>query len=135
MIITLCASLKFNEQIEDAKARLEALGHTVYIPIKVPGVDYWSADGQQRVSVKQAQDLISEHMKKIEKSDAILVINISKHAITNYIGANTFIEMGFAHYLKKKIFVLNPLPDQPYIIEELLSMQPLIINNELDKIK
>jgi hypothetical protein len=134
MIITLCASLKFNDQINDIKTKLEALGHTVNVPIKVPGVDYWSANGQKRVEVKQSQDLISEHMKKIKASDAILVINISKHEIANYIGANTFIEMGFTHYLKKKIFVLNPLPDQPYIIEELLSMKPIIIDNELKKI-
>jgi hypothetical protein len=134
MIITLCASLKFSEQIEDIKNKLEKLGHSVYIPIKVPGVNYWDTNGEKRVAVKQSQDLISEHMKKIEKSDAILVINISKHEIANYIGANTFMEIGFAHYLTKKIFILNPLPDQPYIIEELLSMKPIIIDNELEKI-
>jgi len=73
-------------------------------------------------------------MKKIEQSDAILVANYTKKDIENYIGANTFMEIGFAHYLKKKIFLLNSIPDQPYIREELESVDTVVLRGDLSKI-
>lgn len=78
---------------------------------------------------------MSEHMKKIEKSDAILVVNITKNDIENYIGANTFAEMVFSDYKKKKIFVLNPLPKQAFIKDEIESMETVVINGNLSQIK
>jgi len=134
MTITICASLKFWDETLELKSKLEKLGHTVYTPIKVDGVDYWEEDGSKRVAAKKTQDLISEHMKKIEQSDAILVANYTKKDIENYIGANTFMEIGFAHYLKKKIFLLNSIPDQPYIREELESVDSTVLNGDLSKI-
>jgi hypothetical protein len=73
-------------------------------------------------------------MDKIEKSDAILVANYTKKEIENYIGANTFLEIGFAHHIGKKIYFLNPIPDQPYIREELEAVEPVVLNGNLDKI-
>ena len=134
MKITICASLKFWDETLKLKAGLEELGHTVYTPIKVESVDYWEEDGSKRVDAKKAQGLIGEHMKKIENSDAILVANYTKKDVENYIGANTFMEIGFAHYLKKKIYFVNPLPDQLYIKEELESVEPIILNGDLGKI-
>jgi len=134
MTITICASLKFWDETLELKSKLEKLGHTVYTPIKVDGVDYWEEDGSKRVAAKKTQDLISEHMKKIEQSDAILVANYTKKDIENYIGANTFMEIGFAHYLKKKIYLLNPIPHQPYIREELESVDTVVLRGDLSKI-
>ena len=57
----------------------------------------------------------------IQKSDAILVLNLTKNGIENYIGGNTFLEMGFAHVLEKKIFVYNKLPDVGYKDEILMN--------------
>ncbi len=134
MTITICASLKFWDETLELKAGLEKLGHIVYTPVKVEGVDYWEEDGSKRVAAKKTQDLISEHMEKIEKSDAILVANYTKKDIENYIGANTFMEIGFAHHLKKKIFFINPMPNQPYIKEELESVEPIILEGDLSRI-
>jgi hypothetical protein len=135
MIITICGSLKFFDEEVKIKEELEKLGHTVHMPVKVPELDYWEKDGASRVEAKQNLNLMGEHMKKIENSEAILVANLSKPEIENYIGANTFMEMGFAHYLGKKIFTLNPLPNQPYIREELDSINPTILNGNLESIK
>lgn len=135
MIITICGSLKFFDEEVKIKEELEKLGYTVHMPIKVPNLDYWEKNGVSRVEAKQNLNLMGEHMKKIENSEAILVANLSKPEIENYIGANTFMEMGFAHYLGKKIFTLNPLPNQPYIREELESINPIILNGNLEGIK
>lgn len=79
--------------------------------------------------------LIDEYLGKIDQSDAILVINITKKRIKNYIGANTFLEMGYAYHLKKKIYTLNPLPNQKYILDELLTFDPIVLRGNLKLVK
>lgn len=135
MTITLCGSIKFMDQMEEARKKLEKLGHRDLMPIKAKEVDYWSKDNSSRVAAKKKYGFIEEHMDKIAKSDAILVVNITKGEIQNYIGANTFLEIGFAHYLKKKIYFLNPIPNQPYIIDEIETVEPVIINGDYSEIK
>jgi translation elongation factor EF-Ts len=134
MIITICGSIKFFDQMVGIQKELEELGHTIYMPVKAPGVDYWSKDNTSRVEAKKDLELISEHFKKIEKSDAILVVNITKGDVENYIGANTFLEIGYAHYIGKKLYLLNPTPDQPYILDEIQTVDPIVLNGDLTKI-
>lgn len=111
---------------------LESAGHTVYMPIKADGVDYWAEDGTSRVEAKKELDLISKHMDKIQKSDAIIVANYTKRDIENYVGANTFAEMMYAHYVQKKIYLVNPKPEQSYIRDELDSMDLVLLNGDLN---
>lgn len=134
MTITVCGSIKFFDQMVTIQKELEELGHVVYMPVKAPGVDYWSEDNTSRVKAKKSLELIGEHFKKIEKSDAILVVNTTKGDIVNYIGANTFLEIGYAHYIDKKLYLLNPIPDQPYILDEIQTVEPIVLNGDLTKI-
>lgn len=120
--------------MSDIQEELEKLGHTVLMPVKAPGVDYWEADNTKRVAAKKGLELINEHFDKIERSDAILVVNLTKGDIVNYIGANTFLELGFAHYRDKKIFLINPIPVQPYIIDEILTIDPVVLDGDLSAI-
>ena len=135
MKITICGTLKFMDKMREIQKNLESLGHTVLMPIWLDNVDYWSKDNTSRVKAKRSLKLIDEHMDKVKQSEAILVVNVTKGDIKNYIGANTFIEIGFAHYLGKKIYILNPLPDQPYIKDELEAINPFVLNNDLTKIR
>jgi nucleoside 2-deoxyribosyltransferase len=82
---------------------------------------------------KIEHDVIRTYFKKISDSDAILVLNYKKKEIENYIGGNTFLEIGFAHVLNKKIYLLNPIPEMHYK-DELVAMQPIVINGDLGKI-
>jgi nucleoside 2-deoxyribosyltransferase len=135
MIIAICGSIKFYNEMVDVQHKLEKLGHEVLMPNKAEGVDYWAKDNKSRVEAKKKFRFIDEHLDKIEKSDAVLIVNITKKDVVNYIGANTFLEMGFAYYRKKKIFTLNPLPDQPFIVDELLTFEPIVLNGHLEDIK
>lgn len=135
MTITICGSIKFFDDMVKIQKDLEARGHTVLMPVKADGVDYWAEDNTSRVQAKKTLELINEHFHKIEQSDAILVVNMTKKDIENYIGANTFLEIGFAHYRDKKIFLLNPVPDQPYIIDEIQTIDPIVIDGNIDNIK
>lgn len=135
MKITICGSIKFMDEMIKAQKRLERMGFKVYMPVQAKGVDYWAEDNTERVEAKKKFRFIDEHMDRIEKSKAILVVNVTKGDTKNYIGANTFLEMGFAYYRKKKIYLLNPLPNQKYIIDELLTFSPIVLNGKFSLIK
>lgn len=135
MIITICGSIKFMDDMLSAQKVLEKSGHKIYMPVKAKGVDYWSKDNSSRVIAKKNLNLIGRHLDHIERSDAILVVNITKGKKKNYIGANTFLEIGFAHYRKKKIYFLNPIPRQSYILDEIQTAEPTVIHGDLSKIK
>ena len=70
----------------------------------------------------------------MQGGEAILVANYEKNGVPNYIGANTFLEIGFAHVLGQKIFLLNPLPENSYIKTELEAVRPVVIHGDLSKI-
>jgi len=135
MKIVICGSIKFFEQMVEIQRRLEDLGHAVLMPVKFEGVDYWGENNQSRVEAKRKFGAISRHFDKIKKAEAILVVNLDKNEIKNYIGANTFLEIGFAYYLKKKIFLLNPIPEQGYIEDEIQTVEPTVLNGNLGGIK
>ena len=136
MKICICCSLSFTDKVKEIAGKLDELGHEVFLPNGVI-IDAIHKSDFDPVEAKRGNgyDFIREHFKKIEESDAMLVCNFTKNGIDNYIGANTFLEMGFAYYIKKPIFVLNPLPDYKYINDELLNFDVKIINGDLSRIK
>lgn len=143
MKIAICGSLSFATKMDGLRKSLKNIGHDVYVPFsaeKIINGEYSLEDienkknsgGFEKIVIEN--DAIRKWQKVIEKSDAILVANYEKRGIENYIGGNAFLEMGFAHILFKKIFLLNPVPEISYK-DEILSMQPLVINNDLFLIK
>ena len=70
----------------------------------------------------------------MQGADAILVLNLDKKGIQNYIGGNTLMEIGFAHVLNQKIFLYNPIPNIDLYKTEIEAMKPIIINKDLNKI-
>lgn len=129
--------MQFHTEMSRAQLDLQTMGHTVYVPKSIElmetiGYVHPTID-EAKVEAKIEHDFIREHFKKIEKSDAILVLNYDKKGIANYIGGNTFLEIGLAYWLGKKLFLLNPIPDMDYITE-LHAMQPIVIHGDLAKI-
>ncbi len=119
--------MKFATEMQDCVLELEKLGHSVYAP---EVTDSKPEDFQKRID----NDFIYKHYLEIEKADVILVFNKTKDERINYIGANSFLEMGFAHILKKKIYLLNPIPKQDYIYDEVMAFQPVVLNGNLKEI-
>lgn len=136
MKICICCSLSFTDEVKKIADRLHELGHEVLLPNGVI-IDAIYKPDFDSVKAKRGNgyDFVREHFKKIEESDAMLVCNFTKNGIDNYIGANTFLEMGFAYYIKKPIYALNPLPDYKYINDELLNFDVKVINGDLSEIK
>jgi nucleoside 2-deoxyribosyltransferase len=143
MKIVICGSLDFVTEMKKAADELSQAGHSVILPKSAEMVlggeltkeklAEENLDASKRVERKLAINAIKRHYEKIKQSDAVLVVNITKKNIENYIGGNTFLEMGFAHVLDKKIFLYNPTPQMSYS-DEILAMQPMILNGDISKI-
>lgn len=130
--------MQFHEEMRQTKKALEEMGHTVFVPKSIDLMDtegyVHPEDDEERITSKIEHDFIREHFRKIEKSDAIFVLNYDKKGIANYIGGNTFLEMGLAFWLGKRIFLLNFIPDMSYKTE-MHAMQPVVLVGDLTKIR
>jgi len=138
MKITICGSMTFYQEMKAAKEGLEVLGYEVLVPVevergRVPIESLSKTTDEEKINVKIEYDFIREHFKKIEQSDVILILNYEKNGIAGYIGGNTFLEMGYAFGLGKKIFVMNPVPEMNYSVE-MHAMKPIVIDGDVTKI-
>lgn len=125
--ICLCSSRKFFDRLKVVKGKLEKIGYEVILPsMKNIQDDFFTENGRETEFAKIHHDLIKNHFKKINGSDAILVCNYNKKGIQGYIGGNTLIEMSKAFDKEIPIFLLNPIPKINYRAE-ILAMQPIIL--------
>jgi len=90
-IITLCGSLKFQKEMMEEARKYALKGYCVLTPI-------YNVNNDENVSDEQLIKLKEAHLKKIELSDAILVVNIN-----NYIGNSTYLEIEYAKRLWKEV--------------------------------
>lgn len=77
-----------------------------------------------------------KNFAQVAKNDAVLVLNYKRNGIEGYIGIAALLEMGVAHYLKKKIFLVQHAPSSKTArwAHEVAIMQPTIIKGDLTKI-
>lgn len=130
MKLAICSSMKFAKEMIELKNNLEKLGHQVIIQDDVEQHargEIIEEDKWRKLEI----DPFKTYFEEIKKTDAIIVNNLDKNGIKNYIGANTLIEMAFAHILNKKIFLLNPSPKEVSYSDEIEAMKPIILNNDL----
>jgi len=142
MKIVICSSLDFTFKIKEVEDKLKEIGHEVVIPRTsrdilegLVSLDQIKKEKTNGDIVKRAQSkgVIRFYFNEIKNADAVLVLNLDKKGIKNYIGGNVFLEMGFAHVLNKKIFLFNDIPDIHYK-DEIRIMEPKIIDGDLNKI-
>ena len=138
MKVTICGSMKFYLEMKAVRDGLMVLGHEVFVPIEVetnevPIDALPDTTDEEKINAKIEYDFIREHFKKIELADSILVLNYEKNRIAGYIGGNTFLEIGYAFGLGKKIYLMNPVPEMNYSVE-MHAMKPIVIDGDLGKI-
>lgn len=147
MKIAICGSIGFYEEMESARNELIKHGHEIKIPklaLEVPqefgggrkvyfgqyieqngGIDAFPAEHEIWNLKERA---INDHYEKIGWCDGILVINHEKRGISGYIGGNTLIEIGVAFYLKKKIYIVNPVSSELSYKQEIMGMKPIMLH-------
>lgn len=94
-IITLCGSLQFQKEMMETAEKMALEGNCILTPV------YPILENVERTD-EQLEKLKEAHFKRIELSDAILVINKE-----NYIGKSTRLEIEYAKKLGKEIIYLE----------------------------
>lgn len=90
-IITLCGSLKYQKEMMIIAEKMALDGNCILTPV-YPIIENNEKTDEQINMLKEA------HFKRIELSDAILVVNVN-----NYIGKSTNLEIEYAKKLRKEI--------------------------------
>lgn len=90
-IVTLCGSLKFQNEMMKIAQDMALEGYCILTPV-------YLTSNVINITDEQLLKLKEEHLKRIELSDAILVVNVN-----NYIGENTNFEIEYAKKLCKEI--------------------------------
>ena len=96
-IVTLCGSLRFKREMMEVAEKMALEGNCILTPV-YPVLDNIERTKEQLIKLKEAQ------FKRIELSDAILVVNVN-----NYIGDSTNIEIDYAKKLGKEIMYYTDL--------------------------
>ncbi len=133
MHIFLCGSKAFYDRIPAIKHTLEQSGHIIMPP---NGYDAPEQEASQKVVGDHAAwkaAMLRADRECVMANDAILVLNYDKNGQHNYVGGAVFLEIAHAFTLHKKIFFMNPIPDNIFT-DELIGMQPVIINGDLLKV-
>ncbi len=136
MKIVICGSSAICKDMVRYRDELNSMGHQAIIH---PEYGNYAAKGipedvkTEHHVVKRKYGYIKWYYNAIANSDAILVLNIDKNGVKNYIGGNTLMEMGFAHVHDKKVFLLNAPPEIGYK-EEILAVTDNVLNGDLRNI-
>lgn len=142
MKIYVVGSTSFMHEMVAAKNELCALGYEGWIHADYEALVRGEqqdlperATSSERAANKRDNDYLRVHYKHICQSDAILVVNLEKNGIKNYIGGNVLIEMGQAYVNDKAIFLLNEIPrDMPYT-PEIECMDPVCLEGDVSNIR
>ena len=138
MRIYVLGSSYFREEMVNCKNRLCELGYkgTIHPDYEafVRGekqdiVKRWEKG--ERAAIKRENNYLHEHYKDILESDAVLIVNLEKNGIKNYIGGNVLMEMGQAYVNHKKIYFLNDMPTGLSYMDEIEAMDPICLHGNL----
>lgn len=89
-VITICGSLKFQDEIMKVAEKMALDGNCI-LTSTYPVLENIQITEEQLTKLKES------HFKRIELSDAILVVNIN-----NYIGNSTTLEIEYAKKIEKR---------------------------------
>lgn len=136
MRIGIIGSMQYTEQMLAVRDELVGRGHDAFVTDLHDAFIGKSDEEKEIIKIEQKQnkDAIREFWRIMQGADAVLVLNLDKHGIKNYIGGNTLMEIGFAHVLNQKVFLYNPIPEIPYYKSEIEAVKPTILDGDLSKI-
>jgi len=136
MKIGIIGSMQFTEKMIEYQDKLIEMGHSAFVTDLHKALVGKTDEEKEKIKLHQKNnmDAIREFWRAMQGADAVLVLNFDKNGIKNYIGGNTLMEIGFAHVLNQKIFLLNPIPDISFCKTEIEAVKPIIINGDLSKI-
>lgn len=133
-------SMTFAKEMLQAEEELNKLGWEAVAPFDAKEHAQDNAlidDFARNLEYCIKDNVIRKGFWQVADSDAVLVLNYPKNGIEGYIGTSSLMELGIAHWLGKKIFLLYdiPTPEQCRWAHEVQIMQPSILSGNLAKIQ
>ena len=135
MIITICGSNTFVEKMGEAAEYLKEKGLEVFTPEPLVTEEWYQENNSRENLLEMKPVWTQNHFKKIQNSDAVLILNYEKKGIKGYFGPNTLMELSVAFFLNKKMFLINPVGEDHPFFEELAGMELIVLDGDLDGIK
>lgn len=135
MNIFVCASKSAYPVLEPIIAKLEAQGFLVTPPNNYT-TSYVEAEMRAKGDIEHGNwkaDMLRLQAKKVADNDAVLIVNVQKGTIENYIGGAVLLEMYEAFRMGKPIYLWNPIPEN-MLQDEIKGMLPIIIHGDILKI-
>ena len=136
MKIFLTASKTAYPKVKAIMRQLQAANHSV-----TPPNGYDNPEQESKIQNLSSDDysawkaeMIRKDGRIVAENDAVLVLNFEKYGQQNYIGGATFLEMFKAFDLGKKIYLYNPIPEG-MLTDEIIGLQPIVLNGELSLIQ
>ncbi len=135
MKIYICCSKHLYHHISTIKEELEKRGHIITLPNSYdnPLQEEKIKEQSKEAHIKFKSLMLKIQGEKVKQNEAVVILNFEKKGQQNYIGGATFLEIFKAFELGKKIFLINPIPDNIFK-DELIGMNPVILNKDLSKI-
>ena len=141
--VVLCSRASFYKQVLEVRDALKKMGFKVAVPLTAGKMETsgdfdvstyktWFGDAK---TYGRKTFLTKHHFKKVEKGDVVLVLNYEKNDKPGYIGGAVLAEMAIGLHFGKKIYILDPIGETVSYKEEILGMQPVILNGDLALIR
>lgn len=137
-IFIICSKYNY-KYIPEIKKALEYMQYEVILPnyYDTPYIEETLKSNLEKHQ-KFCQESFNASRKKVQESDATLVLNFDKikdgKIYENYIGGATLLEMYDTYLSQKPIFLYNGIPNN-MLQDEIIGMSPIVINGNLFKIK
>ena len=135
MKITICGSCTFAEEMGKSAEYLKKKGFEVLTPEPLVTEEWYQENHGRDNFLKMKPVWTQNHFKRIQDSDAILILNHEKKGIKGYFGSNTLMELSIAFFLGKQIFLLHPIDENHPHFEEVICMKSVVCNGDLDNIQ
>jgi len=114
--IVICGSMSALDVMERLARRLRCDGYTVTTPVPdEAGLDWSALSPEQAVARKRR--FLSGYFDVIKGGDVVLIVNTDKHGIRGYVGANSLMEAACGYALRKPVYFLHEIGDQPCRLE------------------
>lgn len=131
MTITIFGSIRFVKEMEEWQKKLINEGFEVFVQGGLRDLKDNKEVSQTEEELKQitSSNSINSDYELIKQSEGVLILNYDKDLVEPRI----LMQIGFVFTLNRDIFLLNPLSPSPSSAE-INAMQPIIIDNDVDKI-
>ncbi|MBL8121299.1 hypothetical protein JNM87_00930 [Candidatus Saccharibacteria bacterium] len=141
--LAVCSSASFYKTVIELSYELEALNIDVVLPKTAQKMKQEGRENDEAIIDWSSSPvgyhgkalLIREHFNEIARCDAVLVTNYEKHGKQNYIGPNVLMEMSTAFFLNKPVYILNDVPTDSPLIDEILGLEPVFLKGDVEKLK